>query len=167
MSDRLKVFFGVVVVAATLTACGGGDKPAGDTTAQPAAATAAADGQAIYQRCVTCHQANGEGLAATYPPLAGSEYATAANVEVPIRILMHGIQGPITVKGQQFNSLMPPYGVGIEMSNEEVAAVLTYVRSSWGNQASPVTPDDVAKVKATPRTATGAVTAAELAPLMK
>jgi mono/diheme cytochrome c family protein len=116
---------------------------------------------------VTCHQANGEGVPGTYPPLNGSEYATAANVEVPIRILMHGIQGPITVRGQQFSGLMPPYGVGIEMSNEEIASVLTYVRSSWGNKAGPVTPDDVAKVKSTTRTATGSMTAEELAPLMK
>lgn len=166
MSDRLKVAVGVLAMAAVV-ACGGGEKAASDTAMQAGAAVAEADGQAVYQRCITCHQATGEGLAGTYPPLAGSEYATAANVEVPIRVLMHGISGPITVKGQTFSGLMPPYGVGIEMSNEEIAAVLTYVRSSWGNSAAAVTPDDVARVRAAPRTATGPVTAEELAPLMK
>lgn len=166
MTDRLRLSFGIVAAAAFIVACGGEKKPAGDT-GQVAAATTAVDGAQIYQRCQTCHQATGEGIPGTYPPLAGSEFANAANVEIPIRIVMNGISGPITVKGQQFSGLMPPYGVGIEMSNEEIAAVLTYVRSSWGNKSSAVTPDDVAKVKATPRTATGSMTEPELKALMK
>lgn len=167
MSDKFRVPLGVLAVAALVMACGGEKAPAGDTGQPAAAATGAVDGLQVYQRCMTCHQANGEGVAGTYPPLAGSEYATASNVEVPIRIVMNGISGPVIVKGQQFSGLMPAYGVGIEMSNEEIAAVLTYVRSSWGNKASAITPDDVAKVKATPRTATGSMTAEELKALMK
>lgn len=158
-----------------LAACGGGDKqPAGDTgaAAQTAAAPAAAaggaqSGEQVYQRCMTCHQANGAGIPGTYPPLAGSEYANAANPAVPIRVVLHGLQGPVTVKGQQFNGLMPAYGTGIEMSDAEVAAVLTYVRSSFGNSASEVTAEQVAKERAAQRTQTGAATAAELDALMK
>jgi mono/diheme cytochrome c family protein len=158
-----------------LAACGGGDKqPAGDTgaAAQTAAAPAAAaggaqSGEQVYQRCMTCHQANGAGIPGTYPPLAGSEYANAANPAVPIRVVLHGLQGPVTVKGQQFNGLMPAYGTGIEMSDAEVAAVLTYVRSSFGNNAGPVTPEQVAQERAAQRTQTGAATAAELDALMK
>jgi mono/diheme cytochrome c family protein len=101
-----------------------------------------------------------------FPPLVGSEYATAANVAVPIRIVLHGLQGPITVKGVQYNSVMPAYGTGIVMSDEEVAAVLTYVRRSWGNSASAVTPADVAKERSAARSRTGPMTAEELRSLL-
>jgi mono/diheme cytochrome c family protein len=118
------------------------------------------------QICVTCHQANGEGVAGTFPPLAGSEFATASNAAVPIRIVLRGIQGPVTVKGAQFNGVMAPFGTGVELSNEQVAAVLTYVRSSWGNSASAVTPQQVASERPAARAAGGAVTAEELKRLM-
>jgi len=160
------VSFAGLTIAAMLVACGSKDRAPSDSAASTTSVAAVTSGEQIYQRCVTCHQANGQGLAGTYPPLAGSEYATAANVAVPIRILMHGIQGPITVKGAQFNGLMPAYGVGIEMSNEEIASVLTYVRSSWGNAASAITAEDVAKVRATPRAKTGSVDADELKAMM-
>lgn len=160
---------GVVLVAA-LMACSGGDKPAAEQAEAPAAGPVAsaqqAPGQQEYQLCATCHQQNGEGLPGAFPPLAGGEFANAANVAVPIRILLHGLSGPVTVKGQEFNSVMPAYGTGVEMSNEEVANVLTYVRSSWGNTASAVTAADVEKVRNTPREATGPVTAAELEAMM-
>lgn len=104
-------------------------------------------------------------MAGSFPPLAGSEYATAANVAAPIRIVLRGMEGPVTVKGAQFNGLMPPYGTGIDMSDDEVAAVLTYVRASWGNRASAVTPQDVAKERAA-TSGMGAMTADALKPLM-
>ena len=130
------------------------------------AAAGAGAGAELYQRCVTCHQANGEGLPGAFPPLAGSEWATAANPAVPIRIVLHGMQGPVTVKGAEYNGLMPAYGTGIEMTDEEVAAVLTYVRQSWGNSASAVTAQQVAAERAAPRSATGPTTAEELRSLM-
>lgn len=156
-------------------ACGGGGEqpPASDTAAAPPAtgapggAGAVASGEQIYQqRCITCHMANGEGTPGVFPPLAGSEYATAANVAVPASIVVFGLQGPVDVKGTQYNGIMPPYGTGIEMSNEEVAAVLTHVRSSFGNSASAVTPEDVAKARSA-RTGSGAMTAQELKPMMQ
>lgn len=158
---------GVILVAA-LMACSGGDKQAADQgvaaapDAGPVASAAQAPGQQAYQLCATCHQQNGEGLPGAFPPLAGGEFANSSNPAVPISILIHGFQGPVTVKGQPFNSVMPAYGTGVEMSNEEVAEVLTYVRSSWGNTASAITADDVAKVKAAKRDKTGPVTAEEL-----
>jgi mono/diheme cytochrome c family protein len=76
------------------------------------------------------------------------------------------MQGPVTVKGTRYDGLMPAYGTGVEMSDDEVAAVLTYVRQSWGNAASAVTPQDVARERAAARAATGPVTAEELRPLM-
>ena len=152
------------------TACGGGgdQQTSGSTDTAAPPAVAAGNGAQLYQeRCVSCHQANGEGLAGSFPPLAGSEFATAANVEVPIRVVLHGVSGPLMVKGQKFDGLMPQFGLGIDMSNEEVAAVLTYVRSSWGNTASAITPEDVAAVKSKPRTASGSMTEEELQALMK
>lgn len=160
---------GIVVVGAAVS-CSGAENARSSDTAPVAAPGAEApatqtSGEQLYQRCTSCHQSNGEGLAGTYPALAASEYATAANVAVPIRIVTRGMEGPLTVKGTQYNGIMPPYGVGIEMTDDEVAAVLTYVRQSWGNRASAVTPEDVAKERAT-RTTSGPVTAAELKPLM-
>ena len=168
-----------VVLIAVLIGCGGRERqpPASDTVvpgappaADPATVAAApgvpAGGEQLFQRCVTCHQANGQGLPSAFPPLAGSEFATAANPAVPISVVLHGLQGPITVKGSQYNSVMPAYGTGVAMSDEEVASVLTYVRQAWGNGASAVTPEEVAKVRAAKRAATGPVTAEELKALM-
>lgn len=113
---------------------------------------AALDGAKLYQRCATCHQMTGKGMAGAFPPLAGSEWATAKDPAVPIRIVLHGLNGQITVAHQRFNSAMPPYGTNQPMDDSAVAAVLTYVRSSWGNAASAVTPAEVAAQ----RTATAA-----------
>jgi mono/diheme cytochrome c family protein len=170
---RWTVLAGSLLSAVSL-ACAGGDRPrstaetaAASPTVAAAAPTAASSGEQVYaQICVTCHQANGEGVAGTFPPLAGSEFATASNAAVPIRIVLRGIQGPVTVKGAQFNGVMAPFGTGVELSNEQVAAVLTYVRSSWGNSASAVTPQQVASERPAARAAGGAVTAEELKRLM-
>ncbi len=132
------------LVALGLSGCGG-DKTSGgavqaaSATPAPAAAAAAPDGRQLYQRCAVCHQATGAGVAGAFPPLAGSEWATAANAALPIRVVLHGLQGPVTVKGQKFNGTMPAYGTGQAMNDADVAAVLTYVRSSWGNKAGAVT----------------------------
>ena len=72
----------------------------------------------------------------------------------------------MTVKGTQYDGLMPGYGTGVEMADDEVAAVLTYVRRSWGNDASAVTAQQVVAQRAATRPATGPVSGAELRPLM-
>lgn len=99
----------------------------------------AADGKTVYATCQACHQADGNGLPGAFPPLAGSEWVNGP-VENLIRIQLRGLTGPITVKGQQFNSVMPPNAT---MSDDEIAAVLTYVRSNFGNSSSAVTPEQV------------------------
>jgi mono/diheme cytochrome c family protein len=124
-------------------------------------------GEQLYQRCVSCHQLNGQGTPGVFPPLAGSEYATAANVAVPIRVVINGLSGPITVKGGEYTGVMPAYGVGVEMTDQEVADVLTYVRSSWGNTAGAVTAADVARERTAKRDTRGATTAEELRRLMR
>lgn len=162
----------IALLFAAVAACGGGGEQATTDTGAGAASTQTAaagpaSGEQLYQRCATCHMPDGKGMPGTYPPLAGSEYANASNPAVPIRIVLHGMQGPVTVAGTEYNSIMPAYGTGVEMSDEEVAAVLTYVRSQWGNNASPVTAEQVATERGASRTATGPVTAQELQPLMQ
>lgn len=170
--ERMIAGAAFVLVPMLLVTCGGEKQPSSDTAAATGSAAAVAQttgpvsGEQIYQRCVTCHQANGEGTPGVYPPLAGSEYVTAANPAVPIRIVMHGAQGPITVKGTEFNGVMPQGGLGVMMTDEEIAAVVTYIRSSWGNNASAVTPQQVAAERTATAGRTGGMTAAELKPLM-
>jgi len=115
-------------------------------------------GQGKFAICAACHQANGLGMPGAFPPLAGSEYATGAP-EIPIRIVLLGAQGPLTVKGQRFNGAMPSWG---SFSNAEIAATLTYVRSQWGNAASAVTAEQVVAVRGALAGRTRALTGAEI-----
>lgn len=147
-------------------ACGG-SAPAvqAETTAARTAAAPSA-GEQLYARCAACHQADGAGIPGGLRGLAGSALATAANAEVPIRIVLHGVQGPLTVNGTRYDGLMLPYGTGVAMTDDEVAGVLSYVRQAWGNAAPAVTAAEVARVRAVPR-AEGPVTGAELEALMR
>jgi mono/diheme cytochrome c family protein len=165
------------VAAVSLSGCGRGEQgtPAmgheaiamSSVGGLPAgAATTAPDGRQVYQKCAVCHQATGQGLPGAFPPLAGSEWATAANAALPIRIVLHGLQGPVMVKNQRFNSAMPAYGTGQPLSNAEVAAVVTYIRSAWGNKASAVTEDDVGKEKTATASRTTPWTASDLTALL-
>ena len=160
--SRMDTAAGAVATDTTAGATGatGAAGATGATGATGGAATAGS-GQALYVRCQTCHQANGEGLPGVYPPLTGSEWVTGDPV-IPIRIVLHGLQGPVTVKGQTYNSVMPAFGTGQPMTDEEVAAVLNYVRSSFGNDASDVTAAMVARERAATASRTGPWTADEL-----
>ena len=119
--------------------------------ARSAAAFAAApasdrvDGAQVYAgKCAACHQASGAGLPGVFPPLAASPWVTESDARL-VQILLHGIQGPIEVLGKTYNGLMPPWK---SLSDAEIAAVATYIRSSFGNQASPITADFVAAQRA-------------------
>lgn len=102
-------------------------------------------GEQTYQAvCAACHQATGQGLPGAFPPLAGSEWANG-DAETMIRIVIAGVGGPIEVKGQTFNSLMPP-PPGLD--DEKIAAVLTFVRANFGNKASKVEKAQVAEIRA-------------------
>lgn len=106
-------------------------------------------GQAVYNKptCVSCHQATGAGTPGQFPPLAGSEWIAEPQPGRVIRIVLNGLQGPIEVKGQNFNNVMVPWKD--VLSDEEIAAVLTYVRQNkeWGNSAPAVTPEQVKAVR--------------------
>jgi mono/diheme cytochrome c family protein len=95
--------------------------------------------------CQTCHQVNGKGIAGQYPPLDGSEWLQR-DAETPIRIVLYGLEGPISVQGTTYNNKMPPFHD--KLSNSEIAAVLTHVRSSWSNNAPPVRPEEVEAIRA-------------------
>ena len=98
-----------------------------------------ASGKQIYTNtCFACHQANGEGIASAFPPLAESDYLNA-DVNRSINIVLHGKTGEITVNGQKYNSVMTKQA----LTNEEVADVLTYVYNSWGNNKTHVKTSDV------------------------
>ena len=104
------------------------------------------DGAALYaQQCAACHQANGQGLAGAFPPLSGAEWVTA-DPQVPVKILLAGLSGQITVKGQTYNGAMPAFGS--VFNDAEIAAIVSYVRTSWENDAGEVTAEQVAEIRA-------------------
>lgn len=120
-------------------------------------------GQRMYmQACVTCHQPTGQGVPGAFPPLVGSDWVTG-DEERLIKIVLHGLQGPVEVAGTTYNGVMPGFGLGTgyNWSDERIAQALTYIRSEWGNQAEPVTPERVTEVR-TQTNRASAWTAAEL-----
>ena len=100
-------------------------------------------GKRVYNNCVTCHQADGQGVEGAFPPLARSEWVLG-DEQTLARILLHGLHGPITVLGKPYNSEMPAWQ---QLKDEQIAAVLTYIRASWGNVAPAVAPETVARVR--------------------
>jgi len=109
--------------------------------------------------CIACHQTTGLGLPGVYPPLAGSEWAQGTENRI-IRIVLHGVSGPITVEEKQFNNAMPAFGPMLK--DEQIADVLTYVRSEWGNKAAPVSADKVKEIRAAVADRSGPWSPAEL-----
>lgn len=110
-------------------------------TAQTAAPGATVDGGAIFAaNCAACHQANGQGLPGVFPPLAGSEWVVG-DPKVLANILLHGVSGKIEVAGQSFDGMMPAFA---QLSDAEIAGVLTHIRSTWGNQAEAISADFIA-----------------------
>jgi mono/diheme cytochrome c family protein len=101
--------------------------------------------------CNTCHQPTGLGIPGAFPPLVKSDWVTGSEERV-IRIVLHGIVGPIKVNGVDYNSAMPAFGrvagSGYNWTDDKVAAVLTYVRQAWGNQAGPISTEKVAEIRA-------------------
>ncbi|MGF1508918.1 MAG: c-type cytochrome [Myxococcota bacterium] len=103
----------------------------------------AVDGAVVYAGiCQACHQSTGKGLAGVFPPLAGSEWVVGP-VERPVALVLRGLAGPIEVDGVTYNNVMPAFGE--QLSDPEIAAVVSYIRKSWGNDADPV---DATRVKA-------------------
>lgn len=108
-------------------------------------ALAAMSGQSIFDtNCSTCHGSNGSGQPGVFPPLAGNPDVNAKDPKTIIGIVKHGLNVTKTILGKQYTGGMPAWS---QLSNADIAAVLTYVRSSWGNHAPAVTEAQVAAVK--------------------
>lgn len=182
MTDRfaLELRLGAVLAAGVLAvACGKSSSSSAaaagraDSASQPAAAAApsamstvaeaaavgGADGRAVFMRsCVTCHQQNAEGIQGAFPPLAENPVVTGDKARL-IRLVLHGLSGPVMVKGQRYNNVMPPWK---SLTDAEMAAVLTFVRSNFGNAADAVTAAEVAAQRAATASRRGMWTAREL-----
>jgi mono/diheme cytochrome c family protein/glucose/arabinose dehydrogenase len=94
--------------------------------------------------CMPCHQAHGNGQEGLAPPLVGSEWVGWSDARL-VRLVLHGVRGPITVKGQPFELDMPGLGV---LEDEQIATILTYIRNEWGHSYPPVSTDSVKKIRA-------------------
>src|SRR5215471_2894781 len=149
--DNKAIYSGKEVDAAYL-----GDRSAPNLAAVTQAAAAAKAGKLTLEdqikagqqlftgTCSVCHQANGEGLAGVFPPLAKSDLI-AADPKKPVHIVVHGLSGKVTVNGTEYNSVMPPMS---QLNDDEVANIVTYVLNSWGNPGGRVEADEVKKTRA-------------------
>lgn len=114
---------------------------------KPELQPAKVNGNTVFQEsCATCHGADGQGQPGYFPPLAGNSDLFKDSI-FPVLVVLNGISGPITVKGAPYNGSMPAFG---HLSNDEIAAVINFVREAWGNkptasQMKPVTPELVAQ----------------------
>ncbi len=126
-------------------------------------------GREIYLReahCGTCHQENGLGLqASAYPPLTNTKWAVG-NKERLIRLTLNGVMGPMEVLGREYPGAVPMTQFRGLLNDQEIADVLTYVRNSWGNKASIVSPAEVERIRAASKDKSGFYTAAELLELI-
>ena len=122
-------------------------------------------GKEIYDQdgyCITCHRPDGKGLTASgFPPLAGAKWVLG-NEDRLIKLTLKGLMGPMEVLGQQYPGQVPMTPFEGLLSDEEVAAVLTFVRNSFGNKASAISPDKVAEVRAAIEGKTGFYSPEEL-----
>lgn len=101
-------------------------------------------GKEVYSgQCMSCHMAEGEGIADLYPPLSKSDYLMS-DKQPSIHNIIHGMTGEIIVNGKTYNMEMTPFDF---LSDQEVSDVLNYIRNSWGNEGEAVTPEEVAAVR--------------------
>ena len=105
-----------------------------------------AKGEAFYGTCAACHGAAGGGVPGLAPPLAGVHWVTGP-AEWLSRIILQGMSGPVVVKGETWNGVMPPHAHLAALDNETLAGLMTYLRRSWGNAADSVSVDAVAAIR--------------------
>ena len=100
--------------------------------------------QLFESSCAACHQPHGLGQEGLAPPLLDSEWVMGLDLRLA-RIVLHGVRGPISVKGQKFDLDMPSFGT---FDDAQIAAILTYVRREWEHTVAPVEPETISKVRA-------------------
>lgn len=149
-----------LIAALCLAACGGSNEPsqrqapptaaetravASDNNAQTSSNGMMAKGEKVYTRnCLACHQKSGGGVPHLNPPLVETEWVLG-DEERLIKVILNGLNGKIEVNGETYTNAMASYA---QLSDQEIAAVLTYVRNSWGNDASEISVEKVATVRA-------------------
>ncbi|MCG6187761.1 c-type cytochrome [Maribellus maritimus] len=151
----MKYKFAVLVMFAVLfAACGGNNqKNKKSVISQPdqsaqvtekAATQKEHPGKKVYDSvCLVCHMADGSGVPGMHPPIYESDFVNS-DPEQLIKIILEGMSGKVEVKGEIYNSIMPPQA---HLSNQQIADVLSYVRSSFGNNSGPILPEDVQKLR--------------------
>lgn len=119
----------------------------------------AAQGESLYDNaCATCHATDGTGVTKAFPPMVGAEMVTG-DVELLTRITLHGMSGPLRVKGENYNGFMPSFAG--RFSDDEIASILTYIRTSWGNDAGAVSSETVATIREKTKDTPGALSTIE------
>ncbi|MCA8829862.1 c-type cytochrome [Hymenobacter pini] len=117
-------------------------KPRATSAAAPAAVLAA--GKTVYtQNCLTCHQADGGGVDGMNPPLSKTSYVLGDKSRL-VNVLLKGMQDQ-DIDGEPYHNVMPSFS---QLSDKQIADVLTYIRNSFGNKASVVTPVEVKAARA-------------------
>ncbi len=142
----MKIFAGMVAlsVASNVAAQSATAVHDAEVTQGQALEELLAHGKAVYgANCAACHQADGSGLAGAFPPLAKSDFLERERKEV-LKVALFGMSGPITVNGKQYNGVMPSMGY---LSDADLAAAMSYVLSSWGNDYAIVSAAEVAALR--------------------
>ena len=113
----------------------------------PADGSSGPNGEELYvKNCGACHQQGGAGIPGAFPPLDKSPYVTGDNVERLAAIMVYGLSGPIDVLGTTYNSAMAP--LGASLNDEQLAAIATYIRTAWSNEAGAIEASVFADVRA-------------------
>ncbi|PLX25077.1 MAG: cytochrome C oxidase Cbb3 [Ignavibacteria bacterium] len=135
--------------------------PAGaDAQLQAIAAGTGGPGASVFNaKCAVCHQMNGQGIPGVYPSLVGSQIATG-DPALPIRIVLHGFQGPIERDGKKYNGVMQPWKN--DLNDQEIADVLNFIRTNWGNAAAEISAEMVKEVRDATKSKAGAYTEEQL-----
>ncbi len=146
VKEQVEAKQGAPAATAPAPASQGGQMPAGAPAGGgKGVAGGTQRGEKIYaSNCASCHGAAGQGTPPMFPPLAGNRDVTG-NVDKVAHTVLYGLNDvPISVSGKQYKGTMPPWKG--TLSNTDIADVVTYIRSSWGNKATPIKPEDVAKI---------------------
>lgn len=138
---------GILALAVFIFSCAGGGSSteSSSTSSTPKkkeiAEKTPSAGEKVYKtHCAVCHLPTGKGMPSLYPPLIGTKWV-AGDKPTIINVVLQGLKGEIVVKGETYNQVMTPYAS--ILSDQEIADVLTYVRSSFGNDYSAVTAAEV------------------------
>lgn len=142
---RLACALVLTLIAAACAKGSNGASASASASAEAANPASASDGAVVYiANCSSCHQVDGTGVSGAFPPLAGNPVVTGNPIAV-IAIVKNGLDGKVLVNGRPYSGIMPHWG-GV-LSDDQIAAAITYIRSSWHNRAAGVSVAQVRAVK--------------------